>query len=154
MGGSSSSSSNKTTTYQTSSSAQTTTTTQGGSGSESPTVNAAGAVTIQNAGGEVSLEALRGMSDVVQSALSQQNELNQAALAELSDFNARQQEGITNQTSASNDLLSKILGNNQTLAENVQSGGATVGMSLTTKIVWGVLALAAGIVALVIFRSK
>jgi hypothetical protein len=46
-----------------------------------------------------------------------------------------------------------VLGNNQTLAENVQSGGATTGMDLTTKVVYGAMALMGLLIAFMMFRK-
>jgi hypothetical protein len=76
-----------------------------------------------------------------------------SSLGMLSTFNANQANTQVQQTQDETDLLSTLLSNNQTLAENVQSGGATTGMDLTTKVVYGALALGALLIALLMFRK-
>lgn len=125
--------------------------TTGAAGGNSPTINTQGAVNFTDAG--QTANALLGMGQVALAALDAQGGVADSALTLLSDFNARQAQAATAQTGSSNDLLSSVLANNQTLAQNVQSGGATVGMALTTKIVWGVIALAGVVVAIVLFKK-
>lgn len=142
-GSSSSASTSQTTTAQTTS----------GSGSESPSVSAGGSVTINSAGGEVSLAALQGMAQVIQEALSQAGSVNTQSLDLLSNFNEAEAAAQVQQQTNDQSLLQSILGNNQTLAENVQSGGATTGMDLTTKVVIGALILMGVLVVAMLFRK-
>lgn len=99
--------------------------TQGASGGESPTVTAQGNVTVQNAGGAVSLQALKGMQDVVNEAIQAQSHLGSSEIGLLGDTLAKQAEAASAQSDQSGSLLSSILANNQQLAQNVQTGGAT-----------------------------
>ena len=136
---------------QTTSNTQTTQSVAGASASYSPTVMSSGTVNLSDQG--ATKEALSGMSDVALAALDEQSALNSSALSLLSDFNARQQQSQVDSTQSSNDLLSSVLENNQTLAQNVQSGGATTGMQLTTKVVIGALAVMGLLVAMVLYRK-
>jgi hypothetical protein len=149
MGGGSSDS---TAAFWTSSTTNTSQTT-GGSGQDSPTVNAGGNVTIENAGGRVSLAALAGMGQVVKDALTQQSGTTTQALQELADFNASQAAAQVDSAKSTTDLLASVLANNQSLAQNVQSGGATTGMDLTTKVVIGALALMGLLVLSLLFKK-
>lgn len=116
----------------------------GSSGNASPTAVAGGSVLITDAG--QTGKAIDAVTQISLSALD-------SSLGLLSDFNARSAQAQVDSSKANTDLLSSVLANNQELANNVQSGGATVGMTLTTKIVWGVLALAAAVVAFVMFKK-
>ena len=136
MSNSASSSSAYTTNYNT----QTT----GGTGSNSPTVSGQGDVTITDAG--QTANAINAVSSIALDALD-------SSMGLLSDFNARAAQSQVTQNTANNDLLSTVLGDNQTLAQNVQSGGATTGMELTTKVVIGALALMGLLIAFVLFRK-
>lgn len=141
-GGSSSSASNSSTTT-----AQTT----GASASYSPTISAGGDVQLTDSG--ATLQALQGMADVVKEALGQQTTVSQAALGELSDFNANQSAAQVQQAQSEMGLLSNVLANNQTLASNVQSGGATTGMDLTTKVVIAAIGVLGLVVVMLLFRK-
>lgn len=134
-----------------SSSSTTTAQTTGASASYSPTVSAGGNVTLTDEG--ATEQALAGMAQVVQAALNQQTSVSQSALGELSDFNANQSAAQVQQSQSEMQLLSSVLANNQTLASNVQSGGATTGMDLTTKVVIGALALMGLLVVALLFRK-
>jgi hypothetical protein len=130
---------------------QTTYSAAGGSGTNSPTVIAGGSVTLTDGGATNS--ALKGMSDVALAALDEQNRLNQASLDLLSNFNANEAAATVSSTKDNTDLLASVLANNQTLAQNVQSGGATTGMDLTTKVVNGAMILMGLLIAFMLFRK-
>jgi hypothetical protein len=90
--------------------------------------------------------AINSVTSIAQSAIG-------SSLALLSNFNANEAQAQVTQTQNETDLLSSVLGNNQTLAENVQSGGATTGMDLTTKVVYGAMALMGLLIAFMMFRK-
>lgn len=129
---------------------QTTYSAAGGSGG-GPTVIAGGAVNLTDEG--ATNNALKGMSDVALAALDEQNKLNQASLDLLSNFNANEAAAQVSDTKNNTDLLASVLANNQTLAQNVQSGGATTGMDLTTKVVTGAMILMGLLIAFMLFRK-
>ena len=149
MGLSSSSSSNSTKTYSLQQTTSTPTYTTGGSGANSPTITntGGGGVTITDSG------AIAGMENVALAGLNQGAGVAQQSLQELSDFNANEFGRRVTQAGNEDSLLASVLANNQTLATNVQSGGATVGMDLTTKVVYGAIALAALVVVFVLFKK-
>ena len=118
-------------------------TTTGGSGANSPTVSAEGDVTIQNAGGEVSLAALQGMVDVVQGALS-----------EVGSIAGRNVDASTQQAINDTSLLSTILKSNSDLAANVQSGGAASAQKTTNYVVFGLIGIALLAVGIFLFRKS
>ena len=153
MGGGSSSSSSKTTTYTSQASSTSTAQVTGGAGADSPTVNAGGAVTINSDGGQVSETALAAMQKTVEDALTLAGTGTQSALNLLSNFNGAQAASGIQQQQDENALLASVLAQNSTLANNVQSGGATTGMELTTKVVLGALAVVGLIVAVLLFRK-
>lgn len=137
------------------------TTTTGSSGDASPTINAGGGVTYEDAGGEVSLASLAGMQTVINRAFDAQTEGNsvnaevlKAALERESGLTAQSIEMLAALSSAQSDssaraadnssaLLQDILKTNSTLAENQSSGGATLASAASNKIVWGLIALVA-----------
>jgi hypothetical protein len=140
-------------------SAQTTTT--GATASASPTINAGGQVTYNDAGGDVSKQALttvgstiNSVSAIVQAALDQQNNLNEAALTLLGGMSGQQADAQARAADSSTQLLSQILASNQTLAENTSSGGATLASKYSTQIVWGALALLALVFGSFFFKKK
>jgi hypothetical protein len=145
MGFSSSQSSNPQTTSNTQA------TLSGASGANSPTIWTNGAVSMTDEG--ATRAALAGMSTVTLAVLDEQNKLNQESLGMLSDFNANQAATEVKTSNNSNDLLASVLANNQALAQNVQSGGATTGMTLTTKVVTGAMVLMGLLIALMLFRK-
>ncbi len=114
--------------------------TTGAAGNNSPTITTQGNVTITDAG--QTANAINGMGQVAMSALNL-----------LSNFNSGQAVASVQQNKDNTDLLSTILQDNQTLAANVQSGGATTGMALTTKVVIGALAVMGLLVAVLLFRK-
>jgi hypothetical protein len=116
----------------------------GSSGNASPTAVAGGNVLITDAG--QTANAINSVTSIAQSAIG-------SSLALLSNFNANEAQAQVTQTQNETDLLSSVLGNNQTLAENVQSGGATTGMDLTTKVVYGAMALMGLLIAFMMFRK-
>jgi hypothetical protein len=116
----------------------------GASGNASPTAVAGGNVDITDAG--QTANAINAVASIASQAIG-------SSLGMLSTFNANQANTQVQQTQDETDLLSTLLSNNQTLAENVQSGGATTGMDLTTKVVYGALALGALLIALLMFRK-
>ena len=116
----------------------------GSSGNASPTAVAGGNVLITDAG--QTADAINSVTSIAQSAIG-------SSLALLSNFNANEAQAQVTQTQNETDLLSSVLGNNQTLAENVQSGGATTGMDLTTKVVYGAMALMGLLIAFMMFRK-
>ena len=124
--------------------------TQGGSGSNSPTIVGSGN-TITDAG--QTANALAAVQNVALAALGNSQATNEQALQELSDFNAKQASAQVSSTQSENSLLSSVLANNQTLAQNVQSGGATTGMQLTTKVVIGALVIMGLLVGVLLFRK-
>ena len=132
MSASASSSSAYTTNYNT----QTT----GAAGANSPTVTTQGDVSITDAG--QTANAINGIGQIAMASLNL-----------LSSFNSGQAVASVQQNKDNTDLLSTILQDNQTLAANVQSGGATTGMALTTKVVIGALALMGLLVAVLLFRK-
>jgi hypothetical protein len=136
MSNSASSSSAYTTNYNT----QTT----GGAGAGAVTISSQGNAIVTDAG--QTANAINAVSNIALAALD-------SSMGLLSDFNAREAQGEVTQNEANNNLLSTLLGNNQTLAQNVQSGGATTGMELTTKVVIGALALMGLLIAFVLFRK-
>ena len=127
--------------------------TQGASAAESPTVTAGGAVTIENAGGKVSLQALSGMEDVVKAALDNQGNLNAQQINLLSNLAGKSLENSAATTSQNSDLLSGVLQANQQLAQNSQSGGATAAIKQSNYLIWGLLGLAA-VLVFSLFRNK
>ena len=171
MGGSSSShadtstsNASQTTTTNTQQTTSTNTQLTGGSGEGANTVNAGGPVTIQNAGGEVSLaalsgmgnttlNALSGMGDVVKAAINQAGDTSNQSLQILSDFAARQVDANTQQSQNDTGLLSSILASNSQLAQNSQTGGATAAIQSTNYIIWGLLGLAGLALVFFIFRK-
>jgi hypothetical protein len=116
----------------------------GSSGNASPTAVAGGNVLITDAG--QTANSINSVTSIAQSAIG-------SSLALLSNFNANEAQAQVTQTQNETDLLSSVLGNNQTLAENVQSGGATTGMDLTTKVVYGAMALMGLLIAFMMFRK-
>jgi hypothetical protein len=116
----------------------------GSSGNASPTAVAGGNVLITDA--SQTANAINSVTSIAQSAIG-------SSLALLSNFNANEAQAQVTQTQNETDLLSSVLGNNQTLAENVQSGGATTGMDLTTKVVYGAMALMGLLIAFMMFRK-
>ena len=150
MGLSSSASSSSTKNYSLQETTSTPTYTTGGAGSESPTITGSNNV-ITDAG--ATSAAINGIQAVTLAALNQAGNTNQQALGELSDFNANEATAQVTQADNQDSLLATVLGNNQTLAQNVQSGGATTGMDLTTKVVIGALAIMGLLVAIVLFRK-
>ena len=123
------------------SSAQITTT--GASASQSPTINAGGGVTYEDAGGAVSLQALQGMQEVIQAALDNGQSTNQQALGLLADFNARQAQAQASQSNTDTSLLSSVLASNASLAQNTSTAGATPALNLTKYALWIVAGLGA-----------
>lgn len=110
----------------------------GAAGDKSPTVSSVnGAVTYNDSGGDVSLAALAGMSEVVAEALGQ----NASMINRQVDNYARQ-----NDNSA--EMLSNVLKANMTLSENKQTGTDTTS---TRYYILGALALAA---AFLFFNRK
>src|SRR5574340_490472 len=140
MGGSSSSSA---ATSYTTTTAQTT----GGSGSDSPTVSAGGAVSIETGGKEVTLASLQHMSDVVQEALTGAAQFASTIAGNQADAAAAQ---ATNDTS----ILGEVLKANSELAANVQSGGAASAQKTTNYVVWGLIGILVVAVASFLFRKR
>jgi hypothetical protein len=97
--------------------------------------------------------ALAGMSEIALAALQQGAAVNAESLKLLGDVTSREAAGSGQQVDNSNSLLQGILAANQTLAQNVQSGGATTGMDYTTKIIWAALAMVGLVVAVMLFRK-
>jgi len=128
-----------------SSNPQTTTTTQTTvSGGAAPTINSGGPVYFTDAG--QTENAIKAVTNIALASVDNSMDL-------LSDFNARQAQSQVSATKDNTDLLSSVLANNQTLAQNVQSGGATTGMNLTTKVIMGALGVVGLIAAIVLFKK-
>jgi hypothetical protein len=119
--------------------------TQGASGQQSPTITSAGNVTYEDAGGQVSLAALAGMDNVVNLALSKQNDLNTAELQLLSGSLSDQAKASASASDQSTQLLSSILAQNSQLAQNAQTGGATAAVKQTNYIILAALAFAGAV---------
>ena len=130
-------------------------TTSGASAEHSPTtsISAAGPVTYNDAGGEVSIKALQGMRDIVNAALAQQGNLNQSELQLLSDVARRNIEASVSSSDQSASLLSSVLKANNDLAANVQSGGAATAQKTTNYVIFGLIGITA-IVALPLLLKK
>jgi hypothetical protein len=137
MGGGKSSSSSATATT----SSQTT----GGSGEFSPALTAGGDVSIETGGEEVSLAALAGMAETVQTALEQAGTFAITIAGNQADATAAQ---AVNDTS----LLSSVLEANSELAANVQSGGAASAQKTTNYVVFGLIGIA--VLAVGVFLSR
>jgi hypothetical protein len=130
----------------------------------SPTINAGGAVTYQDAGGAVSLQALQSMQDAVDNALATAGNLGgqtltagttlgSQALQTLSGALASQSDANAQANQSDMGLLSGILANNQQLAQTSQTGGATASVKQTNYIIWGLIGLAALVAGFLIFRK-
>jgi hypothetical protein len=160
------SSSSNPATYST---AQTTEEQAGGTGTNSPTILASGNVNLTDGGatvaalngmGTVSLNALNEMAamgttaaSTAQAALTAGSGVTAQALQLLSDFNANEAAAQVQQSQQSTSLLASVLGNNQTLAENSQSGGATTGMDYSSKLIYAALAVVGVVVVAVLFKK-
>ena len=150
--------SNTSYTNTTSSSAQTT-----GAGNEavnSPTLNASsqGSVSYWDTSGaiaqDVAKAALSGMSDLTTTIIEQLVDVNRDDLEVLSGFAAQQVETNSSQQQASQDMLSALLKSQSTLAQNVQSGGATIAMESYKQILWGVFGLVAIIIGVIAYVTR
>jgi DNA anti-recombination protein RmuC len=133
MGLSNSSSSSETKNYSAQQS------TQGSTGAQSPTITAGGQVNFTDAG--ATNQALQGMAQVVTESLK-----------ELTTLAGKTVDTSAAQTQLSNSTLSDVLGANQQLAQNAQTGGATAAISQTNYLIWGLLALGAALVFFVFHK--
>ena len=114
-------------------------TVSGGSGTGA-TILAGGSVNVTDAG-----QTAHAIDAVTQFALQ--------GLGLLADSNAKNEASMVTSELNDNNLLSSVLADNQVLAQNVQSGGATVGMDLTTKVVIGAMAVLGLVVAVLLSRK-
>jgi hypothetical protein len=128
-------------------------TTTGASAAQSPTLTSEGALYYLDTSGQLGAQSLDAMAQTVKQVLSEQSNLNDTSLQVLSDWAGKQIDASVQAGSNDAQLLSDVLANNQTLAQNVQSGGATAAMQSNNYLLWGVLGLA-GLVLAVSFKRK